>query len=60
MGTIGDVADVSRIFANTNTAAAGGAIAALILTQVLYKKADLTMVLNGALSRASSRSLPSR
>ena len=30
MGTIGDVADVSRIFANTNTAAAGGAIAALI------------------------------
>ena len=34
MGTVGDVADVSRIFANTNTAAAGGAIAALILTQV--------------------------
>lgn len=50
MGTVGDVADVSRIFANTNTAAAGGAIAALILTQVLYKKADLTMVLNGALA----------
>ncbi|SDI75719.1 ammonium transporter, Amt family [Lutimaribacter saemankumensis] len=50
MGTVGDVADVSRIFANTNTAAAGGAIAALILTQVLYKKVDLTMVLNGALA----------
>ncbi len=50
MGTIGDVADVSRIFANTNTAAAGGAIAALILTQILYKKADLTMILNGALA----------
>jgi len=50
MGTIGDVADVSRIFANTNTAAAGGAISALILTQVLYKKVDLTMVLNGALA----------
>ena len=50
MGTIGDVADVSRIFANTNTAAAGGAIAALILTQILYKKVDLTMVLNGALA----------
>ena len=28
MGTVGDVADVSRIFANTNTAAAGGAVAA--------------------------------
>ncbi|MFT6931362.1 MAG: Amt family ammonium transporter [Paracoccaceae bacterium] len=50
MGSIGDVADVSRIFANTNTAAAGGAIAALILSQILYKKPDLTMVLNGALA----------
>jgi ammonium transporter, Amt family len=50
MGSIGDVADVSRIFANTNAAAAGGSIVALILTQVLYKKPDLTMVLNGALA----------
>ena len=50
MGTVGDVADVSRIFANTNAAAAGGSIAALILTQILYKKVDLTMVLNGALA----------
>ncbi|EPX86996.1 ammonium transporter [Salipiger mucosus] len=50
MGTVGDVADVSRIFANTNTAAAGGAIAALIMTQIMYKKPDLTMVLNGALA----------
>ena len=50
MGTVGDVADISRIFANTNAAAAGGAIAALILTQVLYKKPDLTMILNGALA----------
>lgn len=50
MGTIGDVADISRIFANTNTAAAGGALAALILTQLLYKKPDLTMILNGALA----------
>ena len=50
MGTISDVADVSRIFANTNAAAAGGAVAALILTQVMYGKPDLTMVLNGALA----------
>ncbi len=50
MGTISDVTDVSRIFANTNTAAAGGAVAALVLTQLLYKKVDLTMVLNGALA----------
>ena len=50
LGTIGDAADVSRIFTNTNTAAAGGALAALILTQIMYKKIDLTMVLNGALA----------
>ncbi|MGB2469164.1 MAG: ammonium transporter, partial [Candidatus Puniceispirillaceae bacterium] len=50
MGTIGDVADISRIFANTNAAAAGGSIVALILTQLLYGKVDLTMVLNGALA----------
>ena len=50
MGTIGDVADVSRIFANTNAAAAMGSIVALILTQLVYKKVDLTMVLNGALA----------
>ena len=50
MGTLGDVTDVSRIFANTNMAAASGAVTALILTQVLYKKPDLTMILNGALA----------
>jgi Amt family ammonium transporter len=50
MGSVGDVADVSRIFANTNAAAAGGAVAALLLTQLLFKKPDLTMVLNGALA----------
>lgn len=50
MGSIGDVADVSRIFANTNAAAAGGAVAALIMTQLLFRKPDLTMILNGALA----------
>ncbi len=50
MGTISDMADISRIFANTNMAAAAGAVAALILTQVQYGKVDLTMVLNGALA----------
>lgn len=49
-GTVGDITDVSRIFANTNMAAAAGAVAALILTQVMYGKVDLTMVLNGALA----------
>ena len=41
---------VAIIFANTNTAAAAGAVSALILTQLVYKKVDLTMVLNGALA----------
>ena len=50
MGTIGDVSDVSRIFANTNMAAAAGAVTCLILTQVMYGKPDLTMTLNGALA----------
>ncbi|MCX7558459.1 ammonium transporter [Sulfitobacter sp. F26204] len=50
MGSVGDIADVSRIFANTNAGAAGGAVVALILTQVLYGKPDLTMILNGALA----------
>ncbi|MEL6573538.1 MAG: ammonium transporter [Pseudomonadota bacterium] len=50
MGSVGDIADVSRIFANTNMAAAAGAVTALILTQILYGKPDLTMILNGALA----------
>ena len=50
MGTIDDVADVSRIFVNTNMAASAGAVAAMILMQVMYGKVDLTMVLNGALA----------
>ncbi|MGB7406634.1 MAG: ammonium transporter [Pacificimonas sp.] len=50
MGTVGDVSDVSKIFVNTNMAAAAGVVVAIILTQVLYKKADVTMALNGALA----------
>jgi Amt family ammonium transporter len=50
MGTVGDVSDVSRIFANTNMAAAAGAVAALLLSQFMFKKPDLTMTLNGALA----------
>ncbi|AVO38858.1 ammonium transporter [Pukyongiella litopenaei] len=50
MGTISDIADISRIFANTNMAAAAGAVAALVLVQLRYGKVDLTMVLNGALA----------
>jgi ammonium transporter, Amt family len=41
---------VSMVFVNTNTAAAGGLVAALLLAQFWFGKADLTMALNGALA----------
>ena len=50
MGTVGDIADVGRVMANTNAGAIGGALAAAVLTAVMYKKVDLTMVINGALA----------
>ena len=50
MDTAGNVSDISRIFSNTNIAASAGAIVALVLTQMLFKKPDLTMILNGALA----------
>lgn len=42
--------DVAIVFMNTNAAAAGGAIAALITARALFGKADLTMLLNGAIA----------
>ncbi|MEL6753497.1 MAG: ammonium transporter [Pseudomonadota bacterium] len=49
-GTFDDINAVATIFANTNMAAVGGVLAALILTAVLYKgKVDPTMVFNGAI-----------
>jgi len=50
MGTREDVDSIANVFAATNMAAAFGAVTAAIITQVLYKKVDLTMVLNGALA----------
>ncbi len=41
---------VAQVFVNTNIAACGGLIAALITARLLYGKADLTMALNGALA----------
>jgi Amt family ammonium transporter len=49
-GTIGDDADVSRIFVNTKMAAAGGVIAAIVYTQLRYGKIDVTLAINGALA----------
>ncbi|MEQ8284040.1 ammonium transporter [Thalassospira sp.] len=50
MGTGADVIAIANIYGNTSMAAAGGVVAAAILTQILYKKVDLTMALNGALA----------
>ncbi len=50
---LGDIASshaVAMVFLNTNAAAAGGVIAALLLVKMLWGKADLTMALNGALA----------
>ena len=50
MGSAADAIAISNIYINTNIAAAGGVVAAVILTQLIYKKVDLTMALNGALA----------
>jgi Amt family ammonium transporter len=50
---LGDIANanaVAVVFTNTNAAAAGGLIGALLLAYILFRKADLTMALNGALA----------
>tara|TARA_R110000744_G_scaffold76431_2_gene151430 strand:- start:1788 stop:3053 length:1266 start_codon:yes stop_codon:yes gene_type:complete len=50
---LGDIASshsVAMVFLNTNAAAAAGAIGALVFAKILFKKADLTMALNGALA----------
>jgi len=50
LGDIASANSVAMVFLNTNAAAAGGAIAALLAARVLFGKADLTMLLNGALA----------
>lgn len=50
MSDIASANNVAQVFVNTNAAAAGGVVAALIVATILFKKADLTMILNGALA----------
>ena len=47
---IADANAVAAVFVNTNLAAAGGLLAALVVARLLFGKADLTMILNGALA----------
>ena len=50
LGGIGVANEVANVFLNTNAAAAGGLIGALIVSRIIFGKADLTMILNGALA----------
>ena len=50
LSNIDEANAVAQVFVNTNMAAAGGLIAALILARILFGKADLTRALNGALA----------
>ena len=47
---IGEANAVAMVFVNTNAAAAGGVVAALLTAQMMFGKADLSMTLNGALA----------
>ena len=50
LGDIANANSVAMVFLNTNAAAAGGLIGALLVARILFGKADLTMALNGALA----------
>lgn len=50
LGDINSANSVAMVFLNTNASAAGGAIGALLLARLIFGKADLTMILNGALA----------
>ena len=52
--TVSDATAVANVFMNTNAAAAGGCIAALIVAKMLFGKFDLTMALNGCLAGSGS------
>ena len=50
ISNVGEANAVAAVFVNTNAAAAGGVVVALITARLLFGKADLTMALNGALA----------
>ncbi len=50
LSSVSDANAVGTIFVNTNLAAAGGVVAALLLARAMFGKADLTMALNGAIA----------
>jgi len=49
LGSALDAAAIAIVYVNTNLAAAAGVVAAMLASQIVYKKIDLTMALNGAI-----------
>lgn len=50
LSSAADATAIGQVYLNTNAAAAAGAVAALITVKLIWGKADLTMILNGALA----------
>jgi Amt family ammonium transporter len=50
LGSAMDATAMSIVYVNTNLAAAAGVVAAMLLTQIIYKKIDLVYTLNGAIA----------
>ena len=50
LGSAADAIAISNVYVNTTIASAGGVIAAMVLCQLVNRKVDLTMALNGALA----------
>jgi len=50
LGSAADATAIAIVYVNTNLGAAAGVVAAMALTQILYRKIDLTMALNGAIA----------
>ena len=49
LGSAADVTAIALVYVNTNLAAAAGVVVAMIMTQLMFKKVDLTLCLNGAI-----------
>ena len=50
LGSAADAIAISTIYINTNIGAVGGVLTVMVLTQLIYKKVDLSMALNGAIA----------
>jgi Amt family ammonium transporter len=49
LGSADAAIDMANVFANTNLAAVGGVLASMVVTQLLYKRVDISLALNGAI-----------